>query len=518
MTRSRSLRSPFLPLFLLTLGLPTLLSAQTACRGESTEIPWVVPPAVAGIDGDSETFDPGLVFVGDRSGTLQIWEFSFGTLADATTLKPGEGLPANVTGFWDVAVTGENDVVALVTYTGSGGEWYGFLRSSDRGESWRLVEPASLRTAKFASVEGKTVGFTDWTGNFFRAPLYEMEWLSDGLHGWAWGRQGIVRTTDGGATWTVTYQADATAALGSPAYQAVWGLAMRTPTEGTAVIGARIGGTVRRTTDGGATWFTGPNLAVERLADLDVVGGEYRALRFNGQEREDNTFFYVSTDGQSWEQKKDLNRKVSSETVYPSEIVWTSYNDGFLVQRRGEIWRTSDAGANWTIEQEIDPQYDSIPYGDGTHINGMGFGDRYPYAGYAQRTIAIRDDFGDHYLINVITDNCAGTIRNYIPVWPVSEFSSVPTEKKPNALDILLLPNPTTDRCELRFRLPEASPLSLRIVDVRGTLLRTLDLGDHAAGEGRLEVGLDRLPAGLYHLVLRSDQGESTGSIVVGSK
>lgn len=502
-----------LPILLL-LGVPIDLSAQfeIECRGEPTEIPWVIPPALAAIDGDSESFEPAVVFVGDRKGALQIWELAFGTLGNATTLEPGNGLPSNVTGIWAISVLSESDVVALVTYTAADSEWYGFLRSNDRGESWTLVEPASLQTAHFASVEGTFSGGADWTGNYFRAPLYEMEWLQDGLHGWAWGRQGIVRTADGGATWTVVYETDAVASLGNADYKTVWGLAMRTPEEGVAVIGARIGATSRRTTDGGASWITGTNLAVERLADLEAVGGEYRALRFNGQERQDNTFYYVSSDGQNWEQKKDLGRKLSSETVYPTEIVWTSRSDGFLVQRQGEIWRTSDGGTSWELEQEVDPQYDTVKHGDGTSI-----GD-YPYAGYAQRTVAVRDDFGDPYLINVITDSCNGAVRPYIPVWPVSEFSSVPTDSRPSTLDLTLLPNPATDRCEVRFTLAEPSAISLSIVDVTGATVRQVDLGRHEAGVRQFEVSLADLVAGAYRIVVRGSHGESSASVIVGTE
>lgn len=498
--------------------LPSAIDAQT-CRGEATEIPWTIPPAIAGMDGDSELFEPALIFIGDRLGNLSIWEFSFGTLSSSTTLTPGDGLPANVTGIWDLAILSDTEVIGLVTYTGGGGEWYGFIRSEDRGESWTLITPASLQDEHFASVEGKSAGIVDWTGNLFRVPLYEMEWLEDGMHGWAWGAQGVVRTTDGGSTWSIAYETQATAgSLGNAAYQPMWGLAMRNAEEGVAVIGPRVSSYYYSTTDGGESWMKGTGLQVTTLAELETVGGEYRSLTFSSQQRGDNTFLLVSKDGMNWTPKAKLHEDVASESTYSSEMVWTSVNDGFMIQRQGEIWRTENGGTTWTLEQETDSQYDTVLFGDGTSIAGNFQEPFYPYAGYAQRTIAIRDDFGDPYLVNVITDTCIGTIRNYIPVWSVSEFSSVPTGSGMSALDLTLLPNPAADRCQVRFTLPESTDLSVSVVDVAGKTVRQLDLGHRGAGVQQLELGFDDLPAGTYRVRISGDQGESSASIVIGTR
>ncbi len=502
---------------LLHLSSSAPLSAQTDCRGESTEIPWVIPPAIAGIDGDLSAATAGRVFIGGRNGTLQIWELSLGTLGSSTTKTPGNGLPANLTGIWDIATTSQVNVVALVTYAGNGGEWYGFLRSSDAGENWSLVEPASLQIPRFASVEGKKVGITDWTGNYFRVPLNNMEWLKDGLHGWAWGRQGIVKTTDGGATWSVAYdEVDATPRLGSPDYSAVWGMAMKSPTEGVAVIGARIGGSLMSTTDGGETWLARQNLTVERLADLDEVGGEYRALVFNGQEREQNARYLVSPDGASWTPKPELKRVMKSETVYPSEALWVNRMTGFVIQREGELWRTDDQGETWSQIQERDSQYDSVKWGDGTSIAGNGTLPFYPYAGYAQRSIIIRDDFGDPYIVHVITDNCAGTIRPYVPVWFINdEFSSVTERFNSSTLDLSVVPNPVSKACQVRFSLDAPSTVVARLVNARGIEVRKTSGATLAAGDQELSFDVDGLPSGMYRVFMTVGDRVESHSVVI---
>lgn len=500
---------------LLHLSSASPLHAQD-CRGESTEIPWVIPPAIAGVDGDLNVAAPGRVYIGGRDGKIQIWDLSLGTLSSSTTKSPGDGLPANVTGIWDIATTSQVNVVALVTYTGAGGEWYGFLRSSDAGDSWTLVEPAALRIARFASVEGKKVSITDWTGNYFRVPLNNMEWLKDGMHGWAWGRQGVVRTTDGGATWSVAYDTlDATPRLGSPDYSAVWGLAMRSSTEGVAVIGPRIGGSLMYTIDGGATWFKSQSLTVERLADLEEIGGEYRALVFNGQEREQNARYLVSENGTSWSPKPELKRLMKSETVYPSEALWVNRETGFVIQRQGEIWRTNDAGDTWAQAQTIDSQYDTVFWGDGTSIAGTGTPPFYEYAGYAQRSIIVRDDFGDPYVVQVITDNCVGTIRPYVPVWFIGEeFSSV-AERSTSTLNLSIVPNPVSTECRVGFTLDSPASVVARMVDARGVEVSEAVEATLLPGDQELTLDVDGLPSGMYRVLVRvGDRVESRGIVI----
>ena len=517
---------PFYRTILLTGALSFLLcsagvlslSAQSDCGGEPNEIPWVVPSAIASVNGDLEIAAPAIVYIGDSLGRLQKWELSLGTLTNAISQTPGDGLPANVKRIWDIATLSSTEVIALVTYSGSGGEWYGFMRSSDAAETWSLVEPAALRTTQFASVEGKRVGSTDWTGNYFRAPLSDMEWLKDGMHGWAYGRQGIVRTTDGGATWSVAYdKVNATPLLGSPDYSAVWGLAMRSPSEGVAVIGARIDGALMSTTDGGENWRKRQSLTVERLADLEEVGGEYRALLFNGQEREQNGRYLFSEDGASWTEKPELQRLMKSETVYPTEALWVNRETGFVIQRRGEIWRTDDEGDTWELVNEQDSQYDSVEWGDGTSIAGNFRPPFYAYAGYGQRTVIVRDDFGDPYFVQVLTETCSGKIRPYVPAWFIEEeFNSVPGEALTNYFDLSVVPNPAnTEECHVGFSLEHPARVTARLVDARGVEVKKAQTMHLEPGQQGVTFDVETLPSGIYRVLLSVGDRVESRAIVI---
>lgn len=508
-----------LAMLLLAAGAEIANAQQIGCRSEPTEIPWRVPPAIAAVNGDMVAGTPGTVYISQRTdasgrgGPLEVWKLSLGTLEQETTLTPGVELPAGILGIWDIQALGDGSIIALISYAEGGNEWYGFLKGGVEQE-WTLIKPAALQTPHFEVVEGMTQGSSVFTGNYWRVPLYEMEWLEDGLHGWAWGRKGIVRTTDGGNTWSVAYEAPVTNTQSIGSYQPIWGVAFKDADSGSAVMGTPVGSSFRQTTDGGETWTVGLNLAVNRLADLQYVHDEYRAIAFNRTIRASNTFLFVSQDGRNYSTRGNINSRVLTESVYATEVVWPTAETGFFIQREGETWRTDDNGATWTQIQEEDDQYDTVLFGDGTSIAGTGTPPFFPYAGYAQRTVAVSDDFGDTYLVNVLTDTCIGTMRNYVAVWPVDPPASV-SDKGTSVASLSVAPNPARDRCEVRFTLTIGSPVSALLVDTRGAVLKRIDYGRLSAGSYDKVMNLEGVPSGTYRLVVRTEEGERTEAVVV---
>ena len=508
-------------LFLSILGFILLLvertNAQNSCRSERYKIPWVVPPAIAGIDGDAKG-SPGKIFIADRSGSIWVWNLTLlaSGLQWEGRLTPGNQLPSDVLAIWDIKVLETGIIYALATYADQGTEWYGFLKSTDKGDSWEWVKPASMKDPHFQSLEGQSFGFTDFTGNYWRVALNEMAWLDDGLHGWVWGRKGVIRTTDGGATWTIAYKAETenNQNLGLE-YKPLWGLAFHSPDSGVAVIGPTVGSEYSVTTDGGVTWRSTKSLEIGRLADLEYVRGEYRALTFNRTQRWQNTLMQISQNGgQTWSTLPSLNSKVLSESVYASEFVWPSGSTGFFIQRQGEVWRTDNGGETWEVMQKTDLSYDTVLYGDGTAIDGIG-PPLFPYAGYGQRTILVRDDIGNPYLINVITDTCVGTIRDYIATWRVDTISSVQGEDAISTLDLQTTPNPVAENLELHFTLRKPRQTTVSFVDTRGVVVKAFNLGLLESGKQTKLLKLGEISSGLYQMVLRSGTDRRIEAIVV---
>jgi hypothetical protein len=81
-------------------------------------------------------------------------------------------------------------------------------------------------------------------------------------------------------------------------------------------------------------------------------------------------------------------------------------------------------------------------------------------------------------------------------------------------------PNPVMDGAEVRFSLPAAGSASLKIYDVRGTLVRTLVEGEMAAGpqkaewNGRSSAG-GRVAPGIYFVRLQTPGGSMVNKVVV---
>ncbi|WP_400191415.1 LamG-like jellyroll fold domain-containing protein [Hymenobacter sp. B81] len=70
-------------------------------------------------------------------------------------------------------------------------------------------------------------------------------------------------------------------------------------------------------------------------------------------------------------------------------------------------------------------------------------------------------------------------------------------------------PNPVTESAELRFWLPTAGPVSLRVFDATGRLVSVLTEGRLPAGDHRPVLRRGPLPAGLYSAVLTTEAGTS---------
>ncbi len=71
-------------------------------------------------------------------------------------------------------------------------------------------------------------------------------------------------------------------------------------------------------------------------------------------------------------------------------------------------------------------------------------------------------------------------------------------------------PNPFTARTTIRFRLAEAGPMRLRVLDVQGRTVRTLADGNHAAGSHAIPFDARDLPSGTYFYHLDTRRGSQS--------
>src|SRR6266849_1479434 len=141
----------------------------------------------------------------------------------------------------------------------------------------------------------------------------------------------IVRTTDGGATWT-----QQTSGTNSWLY----GVSLVDANIGTAVgfFATRFEyrGTIVRTTDGGATWTSqsGATTGLTAVAFLDPNTGT--AAGYYG------TMLLTTNGGATW------TSQTSRTTNSLLGVSYVDANTGTAVGARGTIVRTTDGGATWT--------------------------------------------------------------------------------------------------------------------------------------------------------------------------
>lgn len=500
---------------LLLSSASNVLHAQD-CRSEPEQIPWPVPPAIAGQNGDEETAGPAIFFVGERhTGNIQTWQIDAGALSQTGTLRPGTELPGDVKGVWALAIPKPDLIVGLATYDDAGVERYGILRSEDLGESWEFLKPDAFKDPQFVSLEGTSGGqfnAVNFTGNYWRAALLEMTWLRDnGDYGWVWGRKGMLRTTDAGKTWSVGYKE--TGSDNSQPHSAnpgIWRVAFGSPTHGVAIMGPMVSGAYYTTDDGGVTWTQTKSLDGFLPAALTyVTGEEYRSLTSNPHTAEArNSFTQVTKNGgTNWTTLHQVpyTAIAPSRTVPMVEWFWPNPQVGFMVHRRGEIRKSTDGGGSWSALLAEDDSYPQVLFGPGRDE---------PLAGYGQRSVLIYDGFGDPYIAQAITLDCTGEI-GHVAAWDnLGVFTSVPSDAKPLA-GFSAFPNPTSDRCDVRFSLEGPETARAVVVDSRGTVVRNLNFGLLEKGDHVQSVDLRGLSSGSYRLMVRAGDHRSVEAIVV---
>jgi hypothetical protein len=80
---------------------------------------------------------------------------------------------------------------------------------------------------------------------------------------------------------------------------------------------------------------------------------------------------------------------------------------------------------------------------------------------------------------------------------------------------LTIMPNPASGNVNIDFSLKEDAEVSLGIFDARGTLVNDCDNSFYTAGQHRLNINLEGLPAGLYFCKLQSNNMIKVSKLVV---
>jgi len=99
----------------------------------------------------------------------------------------------------------------------------------------------------------------------------------------------------------------------------------------------------------------------------------------------------------------------------------------------------------------------------------------------------------------------------FLPI--VTDAQETPIIRKPVFEQIF--PNPAFAQTSLQFTLQQASPVVIALYDLRGSLVRAVNLGNQPAGTHIFEFSTTNLPSGLYNCTLITSKGKEVKALSV---
>ena len=390
-----------------------------------------------------------------------------------------------------------------------------------------------------------TSGITAWqlqNGTLTRSlNLFHVD-FTDVNHGWAGGEDGLLHTSDGGATWEGIQDSGYCAiSLAAVDEQTAW-----------ACVGLNCyldyWKALHRTTNGGTTWetvvpgeFVDPRLVARYgTAHVWVLGW------LNPDPYHDSLVVCRSVDaGESWE-CFDLGEGWS----YPQDMFFADENHGWFVTESneglyGQIYHTGNGGQTWQLQFEYSASgFSDISFVDAMHgwvsgwsdglvrttdggaqwdlmpspewgLRGIEFLDTlngWAFSGWSGESFRTTDggntwerfetgvdvslegmtfaDFNHGWLVGI-----SGAILHY------DGTGSTAPEKPavlPERLTLSVHPNPFNETTTLTFTLPIASRVELALYDLLGRQVRTVLNEVRAAGEHHVSWDASGLASGIY--------------------
>ena len=254
-----------------------------------------------------------------------------------------------------------------------GGVAGGIFHSSDHGASFTPVNDFMANLAISSLVMDPANHNTLYAGTgegFFNA---------DGVRGY-----GVFKSTDRGLTWNLLTATTPSTNVGNAAYGWYYVNRLAVSANGANLLAAtkgyysNFGGSIYRSTDGGATWSQ--RYAAARVWDVKFDPNDSNKALANSQNYNTGTSLYdnaiiASTNGGlTWSAKKTFSTAgpIRIELAYTganSQIVYASVD-----QNSGEIWKSTDGGATWSLmstPQHLGNQgaYDNTIWVDPTDAN-----------------------------------------------------------------------------------------------------------------------------------------------------
>jgi len=364
--------------------------------------------------------------------------------------------------------------------TGGSSNKASIYRTTNGGTDWQVVYTATNRTAFWNAIH-----FWDSkNGIAYGDPLSP-------------GRQVlIVRTSDGGATWTPISNLPLANVNEFGLFNCFYFFDKSNGWFGTTGQPGNAG-RVFRTTDGGNTWNAFPSGNTSGVNDVEFISS-LRGVRTSGAA----PFLTRSIDGgQTWTPVNNLPitnifvlGAAASVSALNQSQIWVF---GLTAARTLFILSSTDAGQTW--------QQQTIPNLDGLFIpkiSAVSFG-------------ASRDSARVWAVTSDTTLSSGGHILTY-----VGRIGMTTVVKEKSNLPIAFtlsqnFPNPFNPFTAIRYALPTAQFVTLKIFNMAGQELATLVHRQQEAGEHTFQWNAEKFPSGVYMYRLQAGEFVETKKMIL---
>lgn len=426
---------------------------------------------------------------------------------------------------WSVQSMGGNSPVTIDFYGGTYGiaSAYGYpgFSTQDGGANWAVRNKSltvydcsmiSSYTAILVGASGNILRTTDggvswtypWTGNSVQ---YNSAWFYNTSYGWVCGNDGVVcRTTDGGVNWT-THSVTASA----PTLHEMQSIFFISQTVGWCV-GVYSSGysPIFKSTDGGVNWVQQSHtLTTQQLNSVffsDVNNGW--AVGNSG------VILHTTNGGTNW------SLQTSGTTENLNEVFFTNSTYGWIVGNNGVILRTTDGGmpvelTSFTARASgMDVVLD---WKTATEVNNYGFEveRKSGAAGWqtlgfvpgngncnSEKEYTFTDNLKLHgmYIYRLKQTDTDGTFE-------YSDEISVIVQPESYILTARNYPNPFNPETTIEYYLQEPGPVEVSVHNVLGRRIATLFTGIKVAGKHELRYKGEDISAGVYICRIQSGTG-----------
>jgi len=307
------------------------------------------------------------------------------------------------------------------------------------------------------------------------------------------GEGTILRSTDGGANWSIqTAERD---------LNSVFFITSQT---GWAVGN---GGRILRTGDAGVSWVN-QNTGTYILEDVHFTN-ENNGFAIGG-----GKFLKTTNGGTDW-----IEETISAPTTLRT-IYFTDANTGWVAGNSGYLIKTIDGGVNWTIQNSgtittLEDIYFKNP-NEGWCVGGAII---YTADGGSNWNTQLNGTINQQFSVSFIDDNTGWTCGNNGTVYKTTNGGITFIEGDSEIPEGFKLyqnyPNPFNPTTAISWQSPVGSHQTLKVYDVLGNEVATLVDEYNPAGSYEVEFDASSLSSGIYFYQLRAGSNSETKPMVL---